>query len=147
MEKTLSIIKPDAVRRNLEGKILSILQDNNFAILALKKMQFTKENGSQFYQMHSNKPFFNTLCEIMCRGPIVCAVLYKADAISEYRKLMGATNPLEATHGTIRKLYGISLDENSVHGSDCFENAEKEINLIFHPSEIFDKDSAINSIL
>lgn len=138
MQKTFSIIKPDAVRRNLEGKILSMLQEANFKILALKKMQFSKELAEKFYEIHSARPFYNDLCSYMSSGPVVCSVLEKENAILDYRTIMGATNPSDASCGTIRNLYGISIDENSVHGSDSEENASIEINLIFsNPNEIF----------
>lgn len=131
MQKTFSIIKPDAVRRNLEGKIISFLQEAKFNILALKKMQFSKALAEEFYSVHKERPFFNDLCSFMASGPVVCSVLAKENAINDYRTIMGTTNPKEAACGTIRNLFALSIDENSVHGSDSEENALIEINLIF----------------
>lgn len=131
VQKTFSIIKPDAVRRRLEGKILALLQEAGFELLALKKMRFSLDLASKFYSVHKDRPFFRDLCNFMASGPVVCSVLSKKNAISDYRTIMGATNPSEAACGTIRNLYALSIDENSVHGSDSQENAEKEISLIF----------------
>ncbi|WP_342262134.1 nucleoside-diphosphate kinase [Alphaproteobacteria bacterium endosymbiont of Tiliacea citrago] len=136
IQRTFSIIKPDAVKRNLEGKILSFLQEAKFNIVALKKMQFSKELAEKFYEVHKERPFYNDLCAFMSSGPVVSSVLEKENAILDYRTIMGATNPKDANCGTIRNLYAISIDENSVHGSDSEENARIEMNLIFAQSEI-----------
>ena len=131
MEQTLSIIKPDAMERNLEGKIKNILKKNNFEIVKEKKVKLEKKDAEEFYKVHQTKPFYNDLCNYLSSGPILVMVLKKENAIKEYRKIMGATNPQEADQGTIRKEFGISIDKNSVHGSDSKENAKKEINFFF----------------
>jgi len=131
MEKTLSIIKPDAVERNLENEIKEIFKNNGFNILKEKKIQIAKSEAEQFYKVHETKPFYNDLCAYLSSGPIVVMVLEKADALLSNRKLMGATNPKDAEEGTIRKKYGISIDKNSVHGSDSVENAKIEIDFFF----------------
>ena len=131
MEETLSIIKPDAMERNLEEKIKNIFIKNNFDIVKEKKVKLEKKDAELFYKVHETKPFYNDLCDYLSSGPILVMVLKKDNAISENRKIMGATNPQEAEPGTIRKEYGISIDKNSVHGSDSKENAEKEINFFF----------------
>ena len=131
IEQTLSIIKPDAVERNLENEIKEIFKNNRFNILKEKKIQITKSEAEQFYKVHETKPFYNDLCGYLSSGPIVVMVLEKSDALLNNRKLMGATNPKEADEGTIRKKYGISIDKNSVHGSDSSENAKIEINFFF----------------
>ena len=118
IEQTLSIIKPDAVERNLENEIKEIFKNNRFNILKEKKIQITKSEAEQFYKVHETKPFYNDLCAYLSSGPIVVMVLEKEDALLGNRKLMGATNPKDAEEGTIRKKYGISIDKNSVHGSD-----------------------------
>ena len=131
VEQTLSIIKPDAVERNLENEIKEIFKNNKFNILKEKKIQITKSEAEQFYKVHETKPFYNDLCAYLSSGPIVVMVLEKEDALLGNRKLMGATNPKDAEEGTIRKKYGISIDKNSVHGSDSVENAKIEIDFFF----------------
>ena len=130
-EQTLSIIKPDAVVRNLENKIKEIFKNKGFKIIKEKKIKIEKSEAEKFYKVHETKPFYNDLCEYLSSGPIVVLILEKENAILANRKLMGATNPKEASEGTIRKLYGISLDKNSVHGSDSIENAKIEIEFFF----------------
>ena len=130
-EQTLSIIKPDAVERNLENKIISFFEKKNFKILKSKKIKITKKEAEEFYKVHQTKPFYNDLCNYLSSGPIVVMILEKSDAISENRKVMGATDPLKAEEGTLRKMYVISIDKNSVHGSDSLENAKKEIDFFF----------------
>ena len=130
-EKTLSIIKPDAVERNLVEEIKNIFVKNNLKIKESKKIQITKDEASEFYKVHQSKPFYNDLCAYLSSGPIVVMILEGEDAILANRKLMGATNPKEAEENTIRKLYGISIDKNSVHGSDSLDNAKKEIAFFF----------------
>ncbi len=131
IEETLSIIKPDAVERNLEDKIKSIFIKNNFQILKQKKVKLEKKEAEIFYKVHETKPFYNELCNYLSSGPIVVMVLTKQNAILDNRKLMGATDPLKAEIGTIRKEFGISIDRNSVHGSDSPENAKIEIDFFF----------------
>ena len=131
IEQTLSIIKPDAVERNLENEIKEMFKNNGFNIRKEKKIQIAKSEAEQFYKVHETKPFYNDLCAYLSSGPIIVMVLEKDDALSGNRKLMGATNPKEADEGTIRKKYGISIDKNSVHGSDSVENAKIEINFFF----------------
>ena len=131
MEETLSIIKPDAMERNLEDKIKNIFINNNFDIVKEKKVKLEKKDAELFYKVHETKPFYNDLCNYLSSGPVLVMVLKKDNAIVENRKIMGATNPQEAKPGTIRKEFGISIDKNSVHGSDSLENAEKEINFFF----------------
>ena len=131
VEQTLSIIKPDAVERNLENEIKEIFKNNGFNILKEKKIQIAKPEAEQFYKVHETKPFYKDLCAYLSSGPIVVMVLEKADALLSNRKLMGATNPKDAEEGTIRKKYGISIDKNSVHGSDSVENAKIEIDFFF----------------
>ena len=131
MEETLSIIKPDAVERKLEDKIKYIFKKNNFEIVKEKKVKLEKKEAEQFYKVHETKPFYNDLCNYLSSGPVLVLVLKKNNAILENRKIMGATDPKEAELGTIRKEFGISIDKNSVHGSDSKENAEKEINFFF----------------
>ena len=131
IEQTLSIIKPDAVERNLENEIKDIFKKNGFSILKEKKIQIEKSEAESFYKVHETKPFYNDLCAYLSSGPIVVMVLEKENAVLGNRELMGATNPLEASEGTIRKKYGISIDKNSVHGSDSVENAKTEINFFF----------------
>ena len=131
IEETLSIIKPDAVERNLEEKIKSIFIKNNFQITRQKKVKLEKKEAEIFYKVHETKPFYNELCNYLSSGPIIVMVLKKQNAILENRKLMGATDPLEAEVGTIRKEFGISIDKNSVHGSDSPENAKTEIDFFF----------------
>ena len=131
MEKTLSIIKPDAVERNLENEIKSFFLKNNLKIEKSKKVKISKEEAAEFYQVHQTKPFYNDLCNYLASGPIVVMILEGENAVLENRKLMGATDPLKAEEGTLRKMYGISIDKNSVHGSDSIEIGKKEINFFF----------------
>ena len=131
IEQTLSIIKPDAVERNLIEDIKSIFSKNNLVVKNSKKIHITKEEAAEFYKVHQSKPFYNDLCEYLSSGPIVAMILQKNNAIIANRELMGATNPKDANEGTIRKRYGISIDKNSVHGSDSLENAKKEIDFFF----------------
>jgi len=131
MEETLSIIKPDAMERNLEDKIKNTFIKNNFDIVKEKKVKLEKKDAELFYKVHETKPFYNDLCNYLSSGPVLVMVLKKENAILENRKLMGATNPQEAKPGTIRKEYGISIDKNSVHGSDSVENAKVEIDFYF----------------
>ena len=131
LEQTLSIIKPDAVERDLSEEIKNEFKKNGFNVVKEKKVKLEKSDAEKFYQIHQSKPFYNDLCEYLSSGPIVVMILEKENAILENRKLMGATNPEDAQENTIRKLYGISIDKNSVHGSDSLENAKKEINFFF----------------
>ena len=131
LEQTLSIIKPDAVERNLENEIKEMFKSKGFSILREKKIQIEKSEAEKFYKVHETKPFYNDLCDYLSSGPIVVMVLEKENAVLGNRKLMGATNPKEADENTIRKLFGISIDKNSVHGSDSLENAKKEIDFFF----------------
>tara|TARA_X000001036_G_C20103619_1_gene572224 strand:- start:9 stop:419 length:411 start_codon:yes stop_codon:yes gene_type:complete len=131
LEQTLSIVKPDAVERNLIENIKLIFTKNNLAIKEDKKIHITKEEAAEFYKVHQSKPFYEDLCAYLSSGPIVVMVLEGEDAVLKNRKLMGATDPQKAEENTIRKLYGISIDKNSVHGSDSLENAKKEINFFF----------------
>ena len=131
IEKTLSIIKPDAVERNLEEKIKSFFEKNNLKILNSKKVKISKEEASEFYKIHQTKPFYDDLCNYLSSGPIVVMILEGENAISKNRELMGATNPSNAAEGTLRKMYGISIDKNSVHGSDSSDNAQIEIKFFF----------------
>ena len=130
-EQTLSIIKPDAVERNLTEKIKDIFIQNNLKIKDSKKIQITKEEAAEFYKVHQAKPFYNELCSYLSSGPIVAMILEGKDAVILNRKIMGATDPKNAEDNTIRKLFGISIDRNSVHGSDSIENAKKEIDFFF----------------
>ena len=131
MQQTLSIIKPDAVERNLAENIKSIFKKNNLTIKESKKIHITKEEAAEFYKIHQSKPFYNDLCTYLSSGPIIAIILEGENAVSVNRKLMGATNPKDAEENTIRKLYGISIDKNSVHGSDSIDNAKKEIEFFF----------------
>ena len=131
VEQTLSIIKPDAVERNLENEIKQMFKDKGFEIVKEKKIQIEKSEAEVFYKIHETKPFYNDLCAYLSSGPIVVMVLEKENAVYGNRELMGATNPKEAKDGTIRKKYGISIDKNSVHGSDSVENAKIEIDFFF----------------
>jgi len=130
-ERTLSIIKPDAVERNLVEKIKDVFLKNNFSILEIKKLHITKDEAAEFYKVHQSKPFYSDLCTYLSSGPIVVMILESEDAVVKNRKLMGATDPKKADDNTIRKMFGISIDKNSVHGSDSLENAKKEINFFF----------------
>ena len=131
IEQTLSIIKPDAVERNLDNEIKELFKNNGFLIVKEKKIQIEKSEAEKFYKVHETKPFYNDLCTYLSSGPIVVMTLEKKDAVLANRELMGATNPNEAQEGTIRKKYGISIDKNSVHGSDSVENAKIEIDFFF----------------
>ena len=131
IEQTLSIIKPDAVERNLTEDIKKKFLENNLKIIKSKKIQVNKEEASEFYKVHQSKPFYDRLCGYLSSGPIVVMILEGKNAIDENRRLMGATDPKNADEGTLRKLYGLSIDKNSVHGSDSQENAKKEINFFF----------------
>jgi len=131
IEKTLSIIKPDAVERGLENEIKKIFEKKGFSIIKEKKIQIDKSEAEKFYKIHETKPFYNDLCSYLSSGPILAMVLEKENAVSENRKLMGATDPKDADDGTIRNKYGISIDKNSVHGSDSIENAKTEIDFFF----------------
>jgi len=131
MEKTLSIIKPDAVERNLIGQIVSIFEKNTLTIHSIKKIILSKKMAEDFYFIHKERPFFNDLCTYMSSGPVVVMVLEGDNAVVKNREIMGATNPKDSAKGTIRNLYGISLDKNSVHGSDSKENAKIEIDFFF----------------
>ena len=132
IEQTLSIIKPDAVERNLIDEIKKIFTENKLKIKESKKIHITKDEAAEFYKVHQSKPFYNDLCLYLSSGPIVVMVLEGENAVTANRKLMGATNPKEAEENTIRNLFGISIDKNSVHGSDSLENAKKEINFFFN---------------
>ena len=131
LEQTLSIIKPDAVERNLDNEIKEMFISKGFLIIKEKKIQIEKSEAEKFYKVHETKPFYNDLCAYLSSGPIIVMILQKENSVIENRKLMGATNPKEAEENTIRKLYGISIDKNSVHGSDSIDNAKKEINFFF----------------
>ena len=130
-ERTLSIIKPDAVERNLDNEIKQMFIKNGFNIFKEKKIQIEKSEAEKFYKVHETKPFYNDLCSYLSSGPIIAMILEKENAVVDNRKLMGATNPKDAEEGTIRKKYGISIDKNSVHGSDSVENAKIEIDFFF----------------
>ena len=131
IEKTLSIIKPDAVERDLVNKIQKKFLDEKFKIIKSKKIQISKEEAGEFYKVHQTKPFYDKLCSYLSSGPIVVMILEGKNVIQENRRIMGATDPKNAEEGTLRKLYGISIDKNSVHGSDSQDNAQKEINFFF----------------
>ena len=139
MEQTLSIIKPDAVKRGLAGEINSLIEKKKMKIIAQKMIHLSLNDAKGFYFVHKERAFFNDLCEYMTSGPIVVQVLMGKNVINNYRKLMGATNPTNAEDGTIRKIYGLSVEENSVHGSDSKENSEIEINYFFSRKEIFEQ--------
>ena len=132
IEQTLSIIKPDAVERNLENNIKDFFEKNNLKILKTKKVKISKEEASEFYKVHQTKPFYGDLCNYLSSGPIVVMILEGENAISKNRQLMGSTDPKNAEEGTLRKMYGLSIDKNSVHGSDNVENAKIEINFFFN---------------
>ena len=131
IERTLSIIKPDAVERNLDNEIKQMFIKNGFNIFKEKKIQIEKSEAEKFYKVHETKPFYSDLCSYLSSGPIVAMILEKKNAVADNRKLMGATNPKDAVDGTIRKKYGISIDKNCVHGSDSVENAKIEIDFFF----------------
>ena len=130
-EQTLSIIKPDAVERNLENKIKSFFIEKNLKILKSKKIKISKDEASEFYKVHQTKPFYDALCAYLSSGPIIVMILEGENAVLKNRELMGATDPLKAEEGTLRKMYGISIDKNSVHGSDSLENSKIEIDFFF----------------
>ena len=131
IEQTLSIIKPDAVERNLENRIKFFFQEKNLKIIKSKKVHITKEEAAEFYKVHQTKPFYQNLCNYLSSGPILVMVLEGEEAVSINRQIMGATDPLKAKEGTLRKMYGLSIDKNSVHGSDSVENAKTEIGFFF----------------
>ena len=131
LEQTLSIIKPDAVERNLDSEIKIFFEKNNLKIIKSKKVKISKEEASEFYKVHQTKPFYGELCNYLSSGPIVVMILEGENAISKNRQLMGATDPKKAEDGTLRKKYGISIDKNSVHGSDSVENSKIEIDFFF----------------
>ena len=132
LEQTLSIIKPDAVERNLDNEIKEMFKNKGFKIVKEKKIQIEKSEAEKFYKVHETKPFYNDLCAYLSSGPIVVMILEKENAVLANRELMGATNPKDAVDGTIRKKYGLSIDKNSVHGSDSLENAKIEIGFFFN---------------
>ena len=136
MNRTFSIIKPDATKRNITGAINKIIEDNDLNIVAQKRIKLSKEKAEGFYAIHKDKPFFNNLIEYMTSGPVIVQVLEGENAVDKYRKIMGATNPENADDGTIRKKHALNIQENSVHGSDSNENAKIEINYFFNESEI-----------
>ena len=138
MEQTFSIIKPDATNRNITGSINSIIEKGGLRIIAQKRIQLTKQNAEKFYIIHKDKPFYNDLVSYMISGPVVVQVLKGENAIDLNRKIMGATNPKEADEGTIRKEFALNIEENSVHGSDSLENANKEISFFFSDCEVFE---------
>ena len=131
LEQTLSIIKPDAVERNLSEEIKNFFLKNELSIKESKKIQITKDEAAEFYKVHQSKPFYNELCNYLSSGPIHVMVLEGENAVLKNREIMGATDPVKAEEGTLRKLYGLSIDKNSVHGSDSLDNAKKEINFFF----------------
>lgn len=137
MEQTLSIIKPDATKRNLTGKINSKFEDFGLKIVAQKRIKLTQEQAKEFYEVHKARPFFNSLVQFMTSGPVVVQVLEGEDAVTKNREIMGATNPEEAKEGTIRKEFAENIEANSVHGSDSLENAKQEIAFFFSKTEIF----------
>ena len=136
MERTFAIIKPDAVERNLIGKILERIESNGFKIAGMKKTQLSQKEAKGFYYVHKERPFFDSLTEFMCSGPVVLLVLEKENAITAWRDLMGATNPEDAKEGTIRKDFALSIEKNSTHGSDSSENAAYELSYFFSETEI-----------
>ncbi len=132
IEQTLSILKPDAIERNLENKIKSFFVEKNLKIVKSKKVQITKEEAAEFYKVHQTKPFYQKLCDYLSSGPIVVMILEGEGAVLKNRKIMGATDPSKADEGTLRKMHGLSIDKNSVHGSDSIENAKAEISFFFN---------------
>ena len=136
IERTFSIIKPDAVARNKIGEITAMLENAGLRVVASKRLKLDQAKASQFYEVHKERPFFQSLCDFMCSGPIVVQVLEGEDAVKRNREIMGATNPEEAAEGTIRKKYALSLEKNSVHGSDSLENAQIEISHFFSEEDI-----------
>ncbi len=138
IEQTLSIIKPDATSRNITGRVNSIIEKSGLKIIGQKRIKLTKETASKFYEVHKKRPFFQDLVTFMVSGPVIVQVLQGENAVALYRKVMGATNPQEAEEGTIRKEFALSIEANSVHGSDSIENAKKEISFFFSETEIFE---------
>ena len=136
MNRTFSIIKPDATKRNITGEINRLIENNNLRIIAQKRIKLSSDKAEDFYSIHKEKPFFNDLIQYMTSEPVIVQVLQGDDAVSKYRNLMGSTNPKDAEAGTIRKEFGINVQENSVHGSDSEENAKKEIEYFFEENEI-----------
>ena len=137
-EQTLSIIKPDATSRNITGQVNSIIEKSGLKIIGQKRIKLTKETAGKFYEVHKERPFFQDLVSFMVSGPVIVQVLQGENAVALYRKVMGATNPQEAEVGTIRKEFALSIEANSVHGSDSIENAKKEISFFFSETEIFE---------
>ena len=137
-EQTLSIIKPDATSRNVTGQINSLIEKSGLSIIGQKRIKLTKETAGKFYEVHKDRPFFHDLVSFMVSGPVIVQVLQGNNAVALYRKVMGATNPKEAEVGTIRKEFALSIEANSVHGSDSLENAKKEISFFFSETEIFE---------
>ena len=138
IEQTLSIIKPDATSRNITGQVNSIIEKSGLKIIGQKRIKLTKETAGKFYEVHKERPFFQDLVSFMISGPVIVQVLQGENAVSLYRKVMGATNPQDAEVGTIRKEFALSIEANSVHGSDSIENAKKEISFFFSETEIFE---------
>ena len=138
IEQTLSIIKPDATSRNITGQVNSIIEKSGLKIIGQKRIKLTKETAGKFYEVHKERPFFKELVSFMVSGPVIVQVLQGENAVALYRKVMGATNPQEAEEGTIRKEFALSIEANSVHGSDSIENAKKEISFFFSETEIFE---------
>ena len=138
IEQTLSIIKPDATSRNITGQVNSIIEKSGLKIIGQKRIKLTKETAGKFYEVHKERPFFKDLVSFMVSGPVIVQVLQGENAVALYRKVMGATNPQEAEAGTIRKEFALSIEANSVHGSDSIENAKKEISFFFSETEIFE---------
>tara|TARA_B100001123_G_C14964125_1_gene888921 strand:+ start:221 stop:637 length:417 start_codon:yes stop_codon:yes gene_type:complete len=138
MQKTLSIIKPDATKRNITGAINKVIEENGLRIIAQKKIKLSKEKAESFYAIHKEKPFFKDLVEYMISEPVVIQILQSKNAIELYRDVMGSTNPDKAKEGTIRKLFALNVQENSVHGSDSIDNAQKEIDFFFTKDEIYE---------
>ena len=138
IEQTLSIIKPDATSRNITGQVNSIIEKSGLKIIGQKRIKLTKETAGKFYEVHKERPFFQDLVSFMVSGPVIVQVLQGENAVALYRKVMGATNPQEAEAGTIRKEFALSIEANSVHGSDSIENAKKEISFFFSETEIFE---------
>ena len=136
IERTFSMIKPDATDRNLVGTITAMIESSGLRVIASKRIRMTKEKAAEFYGVHSERPFFQSLCDFMCSGPIIVQVLEGEDAVKKNREIMGATNPEDADDGTIRKVHAVSLEKNSVHGSDSLENAVIEIAHFFNDQEI-----------
>ena len=143
IEQTLSIIKPDATSRNITGQVNSIIEKSGLKIIGQKRIKLTKETAGKFYEVHKERPFFQDLVSFMVSGPVIVQVLQGENAVALYRKVMGATNPQEAEVGTIRKEFALSIEANSVHGSDSIENAKKEISFFFSETEIFPESGDI----